>query len=63
MKVLCRRSIGAVETMCGKYVQGDFFDWSRPKSIGDGKVPTKKVKVLIKFSHFLCDIPLLSLLW
>ena len=29
------------------------------RSVGDGKVPTKKVKVLLKFSHFLCDIPLL----
>ena len=32
-------------------------------SVGDGKVPTKKVKVLVKFSHFLCDISLLSLFW
>ena len=26
-------------------LQGGFFDWSRPKSVEDGKNPTKKVKV------------------
>ena len=28
-------------------IQGDFFNWSRPKSVGDGKIPTKKVKVRV----------------
>ena len=32
-----------------KNVQGGFFYWFRPKSVGDGKIPTKKVKV--KVSH------------
>ena len=30
-------------------------------SVEDGKIPTKKVKVGVKTSHILCDIPLLSL--
>ena len=29
------------------FIQGDFFDWSRLKSVGDGKIPTKKVKVRV----------------
>ena len=32
-------------------------------SVGDSKIPTKKVKVLVRFSHLLSDIPLLSLFW
>ena len=28
-------------------VQGDFFDWSRLKSVGDGKILTKKVKIRV----------------
>ena len=30
-------------------------------SVEDGKIPTKKVKVGVKTSHILCDIPSLSL--
>ena len=26
-------------------VQGGIFDWSRPKSVEDRKIPNKKVKV------------------
>ena len=28
-------------------IQGGFFDWFRPKSVGDGKIPNKKVKVRV----------------
>ena len=42
-----------------------FFTGSALKvlSVGDGKIPTKKVKVWVKTSYFLCEIPLLSLFW
>ena len=26
-------------------------------SVGDGKIPTKKMKVSVKTSYFLCEIP------
>ena len=29
-------------------------------SVGVGKIPTKKVKVLVKASYLFCEIPLLS---
>ena len=32
-------------------------------SAEDGKIPTKKVKVWVKTSYFICKIPLLSLFW
>ena len=32
-------------------------------SVGDDKIPTKIVKVWVKTSYFLCEIPLLSLFW
>ena len=42
-----------------------FFTGSALKvlSVGDGKISTKKGKVRVKTSHFLCEMPLLSLFW
>ena len=28
-------------------IQGGFFYWFRPKSVEDGKIPTKKVKTMV----------------
>ena len=47
-------------------IQGGFFltgSALKVLSAEDGKIPTKKVKVGVKTSHILCDIPLLSLFW
>ena len=32
---------------CIKHIQGGFFDWSCPKSVEDGNIPTKKVKIKV----------------
>ena len=49
--------------LCDIYTGWFFFTGSALKvlSVEDGKIPTKKVKVGVKTSHILCDIPLLSL--
>ena len=45
----CKHSIEQHSTTREK-IQGDFFDWAHPKS-EDGKIPTKKVKVIVKTLH------------